>query len=490
MPALPNSDTFDLGSWTSLRSLMTALDDYEGVRCPPNLTKLELFSDSTLPKSFLPLPTSLTEISSDFFAPFSALAPLENLRSFECRSMFGVEEARKVNLLTTLSFLPPGLTSLALPSYVWESESAARALSLSLTALETIIVSGYRLSITALDRLYHSFPDRLTFKTSSLSIYVVLEKVARLCNIPLDSILVPKDEPLYFWCRPAMKKTYPRINGAYEIYCAETEDGCQYSDEEEDEQEEEDEAPEATVKKTRAAWSDFAPYLSSENEQLLIVSDVIELPPDFAKTLPRGLKSLDARSTLTILEDVSNLPSTLTKLNLHTMALRIDDARALPRSLTSLHVGMLLHPPSNGEGSPEWPPGLVEMSLFDSLEFLDILPSSLTKLSSSVPLTVELLEALPVGLKYYEDDYDAPWDEKMVSIAIERNLTRLSQHFHFVSQSSIPPLCSTKSLPRSDRPHINTTRHCNITYSDTSSPIQGRKGVVPRFFKTRNEAFS
>lgn len=439
------SDDLDLGSCTSLRFLEIMLDkeEAEGVRCPPGLTKLYLLG-STLPDSFLPLPMSLTEIRAESFALLLELAHLDNLRTLECSYSFKLCERSSTDILTALSFLPKGLTSLSLPNETWENERAARALSLSLPALETIFFPTQTLSLTALDRLYRWFPDRVTFQASDLRLRVVPEEVPRLCNVPLGSILVPKGESLDFWYLPAINKTYPRLKGIYGAFWfgegIHNDDDGSDNDDDDDGSDYDEESP---SKNTSTMWSDFAPYLSPDNEDLILESSRIDLPPNFAKFLPRGLKTLEVNDNLEALTDAADLPPTLTKLDLNSTSLKLDDAGALPRSLTSLQFGQLLVPSSRGSpGSPEWPLGLIDMALYvnRSDRIFELLPTSLTRLEISasrgrpsgrecIQLTVELLKALPVGLKYYQDDDRHPWDEKMVSAALERNLTRLSRRW-------------------------------------------------------------
>ena len=436
--ALPHRSLFDLGSWTSLRSLEICFlrDSDKHALCPPGLTKLRI-EESTLPDSFLPLPTTLTEIECEALARYSDIAHLDNLRSLTYRSVLTDDPECGASLLSSLSSLPRGLTSLALPDYLWTHESVISAISSLLPALETIRLPKIDLSIVAFDRIYHCFPDSVTFDSPTVKIHALPEEVARLCKVRLGSILVPKDERFDFWCYHAMEHAYTRINGTYEVIVHWEPYDLTEGDDDDDEGYEEAEE----LKAPTGLWSDFAPYLSPDNEELFFGHHMTDLPFDLAKTLPRGLKTLDVRSTLLVLDDVSGLPPTLTKLRVPCLSLHIDDVIALPRSVTSLEVGALLEPSPSGTGAPKWPTGLVDMSftIEGNEGVLKKLPSSLTKLTTTgLTLNTERLKALPAGLKYYEDRDDQTWDEEMILAALERNLTRLSDFVELRVQSDDP----------------------------------------------------
>ena len=420
MRTLPLSGDFDLSSWTSLRSLdILNKDRARSVRCPPGLTKLEL-KDSTLLSSFMPLPPSLTEILCESLAPYRELADLKNLRSFECRyKLYGNGAS---DILPTLSCMPKGLTSLLLPNFVW-GKTALVVLRTLLPSLERVKLPSSTFSISALDSLYHGFSGIIE-TTEMLLIEARPDEAARLLNVPLGSIFIPKNVRPDFWCHRAFKEAYPRVIGKYALqvrWVAKEEAAGLIPEDEDDDKDETNKKPNP--------WMYFAPYLSPDTEELVFDS-IVDFLPDFPKTLPRGLKTLKVRCSLLVLDDVSRLPPTLTKLHMGHVSLNLGGVSALPRSLTSLQVGQLVRPVSDDADPLDWPPGLTEMgiSIADHEDLLSMLPSSLTMLQTSgLSLTLELLKSLPVGLKYYQDKDEHPWNERMLSLALERNLTRLSQ---------------------------------------------------------------
>ena len=477
IPCLPPSGVLDLGSWTSLRdlSITCTKDDGKRVCCPPHLTKLEI-RDSTLIDPSLPLPTSLTEIRSESFRKCAVLAHLDKLKSFECHSTLCGGQKNDAERLADLSFLPKGLTFIALPKSTWSDARVIKTLSRSLPVLETIKLADSDLSIRIIDRLYRGFPDRLKFEVSSLTIHALPATIARLCHVPLGSILVPKDGRPGFWCQRTVEETYPRIKGNYYVSVywqpnARVSDDLEDLDESEslddnddpledsegdddgngsDESDGSDESyysDDSYLKyhedkfdakiKPSTVWSDFAPYLSPDQEELEF-RDRVDFQPGFPKTFPRGLKTLILHPTniFRILDGVPDLPPNLTVLHLKPLSLHFNDIGALPRSLTNLKFNKLLDSSSDEVRPPLWPLGLVELSFrLGALEdFSGLLPASLTKLIDSEwrkpGLTVVRLRSLPVGLKCYQDEINLLWSEEMVSIALERNLTRFSERPH------------------------------------------------------------
>lgn len=405
----------DLDTLPKLQSLHMTWDPIRIIgRFPPSLKSLE-GKNINLSPSMCPLPTSLTEIKCESFGPFTELASLTNLKTFECGKTY-FQHPSPDELPPLLACLPAQLTRLELPGRTWIYANLVDQLSDSLKALETIVLGVQDFPISALNHLYHAFAPSVSFQAGTLNIVGRPEVVAGITGLAHGSIRLQHSK-YDSWCLPAMKKTFPRLIGNYRV-------GLFWNLEDEDAGTDYDgySGIENQTEKS-SSWSLFAPYIHVDQDILDLSLFQSDLPQDFEALLPRGLKTLIVSDTFSLpLRQASLLPRSLTWLSLPVMTMETRYLENLPRSLTYFRVGLL----ELSEGTPIWPPGLTDLEFrTNNVDMLKVLPSTLVKLNiTGAHLDLSNLELLHINLKYIEA-YDNEWPDEMWEFLQARGMTRL-----------------------------------------------------------------
>lgn len=314
----------ELGGFKSLLSLkIRGVLASSTSRCPPNLTKLHTATIET--ESFLPLPTSITDLKWESIGSVSQITHLKNLKSLDSAGIF-------IRNLDALQELPNTLEVLKVFLSSQDGSDACNATTLDgvgilFPNLRKLILAGSP-SIDLIRRTCKALPAGTELECPDPWKLPSLAQLAEEAGYSHGQVVFEPGETLFKWIEDAMAKAYPRWKKRSRFTGFDSPEGW---------------------------WPAFAPFLS-ESTKKLSFSDLVVDPLDVGAQVPPNLQTLVITShevrvpplplsllTLSIsnLEGLVSLPSGLTQLDL---TLRRFDtgppataASLLPQTLTKLH---------------------------------------------------------------------------------------------------------------------------------------------------------